>query len=141
MYTPSLQTLINQYGAKFGISPPAKTPATAVPPADTTTSSAPAPATPTPGARTTDHVTLSAQALEYQKAHTLASGKFHSPDLFGDFLGALDPTSESADGSDASAPSSLLDILNSKNADGSTAQNPASPNDPTKPFNTLSSFL
>ncbi len=138
METPSLQSLITQYGAKYGISIPAKPATAATPPAPSAT-----PDPGTPSGRTTDHVTLSPQALEYQKAHTLPTGTFQKPNLFGDFLGALDTSSDASGNGNAddSSPASLLDILNSKAADGSSAQNPATPGNPAKPFDTLTSFL
>jgi len=108
-----------------------------------------------------DKLTLSTEAKAYQKAHTLPSGKFLSPNVFGDFMDVLDSNNKqnsdtNTDSPDKNAPSSLLDFLNadSKKQDSSLQDmisklkpdskeklngivNPIN----NKPFNSLTDFL
>jgi hypothetical protein len=131
MNIDSLQTLIDKYFKNTGITPP--------------NNPAAAPAAPAPGTGSTasgDTVTLSQQALDYQKAHTLPDGKFMPPNVFADLLTAMDgPTDQNAEQTDALAQPNLLDFLNSKSNPSDFASGSSTTPDSSNPFDSLSGFL
>lgn len=117
----SLQDLIAKFKGNFNLLPTQQNAAAAA------AAAAQPPVAPDPGKDLTsgDKVTLSAEALAYQKAHTLASGKFMNPNVLDDFMSALDGTDQSDDSSQDQSSGSLLDILTANS--GSARSDSSSP--------------
>ncbi|MEO7427077.1 MAG: hypothetical protein ABI036_17950 [Fibrobacteria bacterium] len=132
MAISSLQSLIAQYGANFGID--AKTIAAA----KASLNPVKTEETPKPdgkdGSANADTVHLSQEALDYQKAHTSPTGKFQPPNLFGDMLDAFDKAEDSAG---AETPT-MADLLSGGQTD---AGDPSGAGDPGSYFNSLGRFL
>lgn len=135
MAISSLQSLIEKYGANFGISARTLAEFKAAQEKENgdaaeTDSAQPA----EPKGKDGDTVELSPEALAYQKAHTSPTGKFQAPNLFGDMLSAFDNAAGTAD----AGTSSLMDFLGNPQEAESTE---AAANDPTSYFNNLGRML
>jgi hypothetical protein len=131
MSIASLQSLIQKYGANFGIQPHAA--------ADSPSSSAPASASPNPPstdekkatAAKADSLDLSPAARDYLAAHTGPLGQFEIPNMMNYFFDAQSGSDGTSDGTG----SSLLDMLGAAGSPTDASQSG------TKPLASLTDFL
>ena len=136
----SLQDLIAKFKGNFNLLPTQPNAAAAA------AAAAQPPVAPDPAKDLTagDKVTLSAEAQAYMKAHTLASGKFMTPNVLDDFMSALDGSDQSDDSTQDPSSGSLLDILTAgsdSTGSASTSQVPQSSADMAALLNKMKGFL
>ncbi len=131
MAISSLESLIAKYGSNFGVTSQIPAEAQAKAAANARSSE-----TESAAVKKDDTVKLSQAALDYQKAHTLPTGTFMPPNLFGDMLGAFDNAS---DGTANAGTGSLMDFLGA-GTEGNSAD-PNSAADPTGYFDNLGRLM
>lgn len=135
----SLQSIIQKYGARYGINPKAVL-------KDPANGSGKGAANAAGGVKAKDHgqpdaaaakippadsVHLSAAAMDFLSSHTGPLGKFEMPNVLDAFLGAMNGTDQSGSGSDTG--NSLLDYL-SGSGTANQGDTGMGANDPGNPF-------